>query len=355
MDIDYLIIGQGIAGSLLSYKLMAAGKKVMVIDRPAKDKASLVAGAVINPLSGKNFSPAQHAALFIPEALACYKAMEQLLGVTFLQQTRLCFFPENEDQAYAFEQVRKSEASGAALRWLENRHYETYGKCFHARQGIGIQEPVWQVDAALLLSLWKAYLIKHDAYREALFDPRDIEIKEEGIKYKELTARAIIFCEGAAAAQNPFCRHLPFTRNRGDVLLLSIPGLPADSIYHRNLRLVPRSGDLFWCGSNYGWNFKDLEPDEAWRDETVTQLKQWLKIPFTIADHIVAERPTTAGQVPLVGMHPVIPGLAIFNGLGTRGFSSGPYWANELSKLLLDPAYTLQGYNKAWLDKHWKQ
>lgn len=355
MDIDFLIIGQGIAGSLLSYKLMAAGKKVMVIDRVAKDKASLVAGAVINPLSGKNFSPARDAALVIPEALTCYKAMEQLLGASFLQQTKLCFFPQDEDQAYAFEQARKTVQAGKELHWLENRYFETYGKCFHARQGIGMQEPLWQVDAALLLRLWQEYLAKHDAYREATFDPGDLEIKEPGIKYQDITARAVIFCEGAAAALNPFCRYLPFTRNRGDVLLLSVPGLPADSIYHRNLRLVPRSGDLFWCGSNYGWDFKDLEPDAAWRDEVVTQLNQWLKIPFSVADHIVAQRPTTAGQVPLVGMHPAIPGLAIFNGLGTRGFSSGPYWAGELSKLLLDPAYRVQGYNTAWLDKHWQQ
>lgn len=354
MDIDYLIIGQGIAGTLLSHALITAGKKVLVLDHPEARPASLVAGAVINPLSGKHYSPAQDAERFVPAALESYRALEQLLNAPLLQELQLFIFPGNEDEAYAFEQARRSEHSEPYLHWLESRNYETLGNCFHARQGIGVQEPVWQVDAALLLRLWRDYLVRQDAFRAAAFHNDQLEITPEGLYYQDLKAKGIIFCEGAEAADNPLFQPLPFTRNRGDVLLLSIPGLPETGIYHRSLRLVPRQDGLFWCGSNYQWNFKNLEPDEAWREDAILQLEKWLKLPFTLREHIVAARPTTAGQIPLLGRHPHVPGVAIFNGLGTRGFSSGPYWAAALCKLLTGASDTIPGYNKAWFDKQFK-
>jgi glycine/D-amino acid oxidase-like deaminating enzyme len=119
--------------------------------------------------------------------------------------------------------------------------------------------------------------------------------------------------------------------------MLDIPGLPEDAIYHRKLRLVPKGDHQFWCGSNYQWDFENILPDENWRKESEAELKSWLKIPSEIKNHIVAQRPTTAGQIPIVGIHPEYTALAIFNGLGTRGFSSGPYWAAEMAALLLKP------------------
>ncbi len=354
MDVDYLIVGQGIAGSLLSHALISTGKKVMVIDRPSAQKASLVAGAVINPLSGKNYSPSRDTDKMIPAALDCYKALETSLQTKLLYTLPLYHFPEDEDQAALFEQASRREHSGQYLRWLGNRHYEPLAQCFHARQGIGVQEPVWQVDAALLLDLWREYLVQKNAYLVATFDSEHLEAGVHGIRYKDIKAGNIIFCEGAVSANNPLFSALPFTANRGDVLLLSIPELPATGIYHRNLRLAPRQDGLFWCGSNYKWNFKNLEPDEAWEEAAQAQLRHWLKLPFTVVEHIVAARPTTAGQIPLIGLHPDMPRIAIFNGLGTRGFSSGPYWAGELCRLLQDENYTIPGYDKAWLDRQFK-
>jgi len=141
---------------------------------------------------------------------------------------------------------------------------------------------------------------------------------------------------------------LPFTRNRGEALLLHIPGLSGQAIYHSKLRLVPRGDDLFWCGSNYQWNYTSLEPDAAWRKNTIAELQRWLKLPFEVVDHIVAERPTTAGQVPLIGLHPGKPSAGILNGLGTRGFSAGPFWATELARKLTDESYVIRNYKEDW-------
>ena len=50
MKVDYLIIGQGLAGSLLVHELQKAGKSCFVLDDPKQIKASEVAAGVVNPV-----------------------------------------------------------------------------------------------------------------------------------------------------------------------------------------------------------------------------------------------------------------------------------------------------------------
>ncbi len=354
MQVDFLVVGQGITGTLLSYELIQAGKSVLVTDRAQPGKASLVAGAVINPLSGKGYSPAQHADRFIPLALQTYSALETLLGKTLLREQTLYAFPQDENERAVFDTAAQREGN-KQLHWMPAETCRDWSPYFDTALGIGIQQPVWQVDAALLLDSWRDYLTTRNAYRAGVIDYTKFVITEDQVRYEDITAGAVIFCEGTGAWDNPFLAGLPFTRNRGDVLLLSAPGLPNTGIYHRGLRLVPRADGLFWCGSNYRWRFDNLDPDITWREQTEAALRRWLRVPFTLAAHLVAERPTTAGQVPLIGRHPQHPAVAVFNGLGTRGFSSGPYWAAHLSRLLSEKKYSLPDYPKAWLDRHFSK
>jgi len=49
---DYLIIGQGLAGSILAHTLITQGCRVMVIDQHHKGASSKVAAGIINPITG---------------------------------------------------------------------------------------------------------------------------------------------------------------------------------------------------------------------------------------------------------------------------------------------------------------
>ncbi|MCC6185918.1 MAG: FAD-binding oxidoreductase, partial [Chitinophagaceae bacterium] len=46
---EYLIVGGGIAGTLLSYELLCAGKSVYLVNDEKPQAASLVAAALLNP------------------------------------------------------------------------------------------------------------------------------------------------------------------------------------------------------------------------------------------------------------------------------------------------------------------
>ena len=53
MMYDYLLIGQGIAGTALSYQLLKRGKNVLLIDKKRNDSSSRVAAGLFNPITGR--------------------------------------------------------------------------------------------------------------------------------------------------------------------------------------------------------------------------------------------------------------------------------------------------------------
>lgn len=320
---DFLIVGLGIAGTLVSYELYKAGKSFIVIDDPVPAKSSLVAGAVINPVNVHQWKKAPGCDTYIPAALQTYREIELSLGCNFLYpKTMLVTISSNNESPANPVNNFTSQPNKDEVDYLQ----QTFG----AGERFTKLENVWQVDIALLYEKWRSFLQSKNLLLEERLDLQALMIRQDKANYRDILASKIIFCEGAAAAANPLWAGLPFTRNRGEALLLSIPQLDAAYIYQSKIRLAPAAGGLFWCGSNYVWQYNTLQPDENWKEKTMQFLQQWLQIPFKIVNHIVAERPTTAGQELLAGIHPHYPSLAMLNGLGTKGFSAAPLLAQTL-------------------------
>lgn len=330
MHADFLIIGQGMAGTLLSDELMRAGKSVLIIDKKEVHNTSLAASAVINPLVGKNWTLAKDAERIIPVALETYYRLSELLQVDLVQQKSLLVFHRDDASRQNFS--IQIQAGNPFIQ----EDYPTQRSAWDAPFGLGKVAPVYTIDAQSLLSKWAFFLQSKNALIEEHFQFEAVQFSGHSIRYKDITADNLIFCEGAIGRQNPFFPSLTFTQNRGDALLLSIPHLSPEHIYHKDFRLVPHRDHLFWCGSNYIWEYDSLEPNLEWRIETEIALKSWLKLPFEIVDHWVAERPTTAGQQSLLLQHAQHKNIYFFNGLGTRGFSAGPSLANEMVQLMLN-------------------
>jgi glycine/D-amino acid oxidase-like deaminating enzyme len=56
MQVDFLIIGQGLAGSLLVRSLRSRGCRVAVVDDRWQSAASQVAAGLMTPLTGRRFT-----------------------------------------------------------------------------------------------------------------------------------------------------------------------------------------------------------------------------------------------------------------------------------------------------------
>lgn len=164
-------------------------------------------------------------------------------------------------------------------------------------------------------------------------------------------ASAIICCEGAAGLQNPYFHLLPYAPNKGQAIIAEINNLPVTHIYKQGINLVPWKDKLWWIGSTYEWNFTDSNPSPDFRQKVETHLQQWLKLPFTILDHMAAERPANMERRPFVGMHPIHNTVGLFNGMGTKGCSLAPYFAHQFTASLVNheemmPAADIRRFNR---------
>ncbi len=327
--VDFIVVGQGIAGTLISYELLQAGRSVLVFDQPGITHASRVAGAIINPFNINTWEPVTNSRLFIPSALDTYRHLQQLTGQSVIEQKPMLLFSPGKNPLPA----QKNDQ----LHNLGTEEQKEISGCFHPTELL-LKLDVWQIQTGSLLDAWRAWLKKQDILLKEPFDSSLLQEHNDAILYGDIQCKAVIYCEGAAADKNPYFSGLPFTKNRGEVLLLRIPGLPTSFVYHHKLRLIPTDKvDIFWCGSNYTWRFNNLQPGDTWRNKTLDHLASWLKLSVTLTDHIAAERPTTGGQEPMVGAHPAHPRIYIFNGLGTKGYSLGPFLAKQLSRHLVQP------------------
>jgi hypothetical protein len=115
-----------------------------------------------------------------------------------------------------------------------------------------------------------------------------------------------------------------------------VPGLPAKHLYKKTNVIAPWQDELFWVGSSYDRDFKDDKPGVAFHEQTYSWLKHFLKLPFTIEDHIAALRPTTVERRPFIGMHPHQTQVGIFNGMGTKGVSLAPYFGKQLAEHVIN-------------------
>ena len=85
-ELDYIIVGQGLAGSVLAYQLMEAGKKIVVVDENNPQTSSKVAAGLCNPIVFKRLTKSWLVESVLPIAVNFYRNQEQLLGNHFYQE-----------------------------------------------------------------------------------------------------------------------------------------------------------------------------------------------------------------------------------------------------------------------------
>ena len=331
-EFDYIIVGQGISGTLLSRCLIEAGKKLIVFDNNYKYAASRVAGGVINPVTGKRWVCSWMIDELMPYAETTYRELENELNCSLLKKLpMLCFFSTTELQNIFDKRIPNTPKY--LQTYNEDTKWENY---FNFQHGMGCVSPCMIVDAKRLLIAFRNRLIEQKILIEHPFNWADCKIETDKVVYKDLVADKIICCEGADAMyHNPYFSKLSWMKDKGECLWLSIPGLPEEYIYKGEIGIVPQGNGLFWVGASHNWNFKDLLPSEGFKQNTIIILDKWLKLPYTIIEHFAAQRPANASRKPFAGWHPEYPSLGIFNGMGGKGWSMPPYFANHFAQNIL--------------------
>ncbi len=332
MHVDVIIIGQGICGTFLSWNLMKLGKSVLVIDECKPFTSSRIASGVINPVTGRRIVRTWMIEDLLPFAERSYQTFEKELNVELIRQCNVLDFHSTLQMKEAFE---KRLAEGET--YLEHHDSTSWKNYFNFIYGIGEVNPCLLIDLNVLIDTWRSHLQQQDALLQERFDIQQLQVTNEKIIYKDITADKIIFCDGVAAYANPYFSLLPFAPNKGEVLIIHIPGLPRTNIFKQGISIVPwKDDDLFWIGSSYQWTFDNDQPTESFRIKTENALRFWLKLPFKVVDHLAAVRPATIERRPFVGFHPVHTNVGIFNGMGTKGCSLAPYFGEQLAHHIIN-------------------
>ena len=334
MKVDVLIIGQGISGTFLSYYLEKEGKSFLIIDDNNHNSSSKIAAGIINPVTGRRLVTVWMADEVLPFAWNAYHEIGNELGITAISQKNIIdFFPNPFMRENFLQKIESGDKYVHA--YPEQNHFN---HLFNYEFGCGEIRPVYTAHLETLLPAWRKHLIQTNVLQEKIFDLEKLEVATDTIHYNGITAQKIIFCDGTGSFENPFFKQLPFAPNKGEALLVEIPGLPAQHIYKKSMLLTPLEGkeaNIFWMGASYIWDFEDAAPTPAFRENTEQVLRQWLKIPYKIIEHLSGLRPATLERRPFVGLHPIYESVGILNGMGTKGCSLAPFFARQLVDHLL--------------------
>jgi glycine/D-amino acid oxidase-like deaminating enzyme len=266
----------------------------------------------------------------LPVALDTYRELEYELGLSLINQCDILDFHVTADMKDVFEKRALEEKEYLHTSIVE----DGWKQYFTFHYSIGQIAPCLLINLSSLLQGWRNKLRQENALVEEQFEWRHCILSDENVIYKDIIADKIICCEGAGGFDNPYFSLLPYSRNKGEVIIASIPDLPRTHIYKSGLKILPWQDDLFWIGASFEWKYGNLNPTPAYRKQVEMVLSHWLKLPYTIVDHWAAERPATVEYKPFVGLHPLFPLVGIFNGMGTKGCSLAPYFARQFSHYL---------------------
>lgn len=325
--LDYMIVGQGISGTVLSYKLIQAGKSVIVIDDGHKTASTTKAAGIINPITGRSYTKSWKIDQLLPSAINTYGQFSDLLKHNYyLPHTIVRVLTKIvEENKWSSRLLDDSY-----LDYIEENHnidsitsaYRESNNCAIIKGG--------RVRLNALISDYRQWLKEADSLYEDSFKHQLLDINNLHVSYKQFTAKRIIFAEGVQSYYNKYFNHLPFQPVKGEVLILKIPNYKIEEIIKHGIFICPLDDDLYWVGSGYQREYTNDKPTEAGYKKLITQLNDVLKLEYVVVDHIAGIRPSVKDRKPLIGKSKLSDRIYIFGGMGTKGSSLVPYWADHL-------------------------
>lgn len=328
--IDFLIVGSGLAGIAFAETALKNSKSIFVIDNNT-NSSSKVAGGLYNPVILKRFTPIWNAQEQLIELSLFYKQLETKLECQFdFKKPILRKFFSIEEQNNWFVASDKTELAPFLSTKLITKNIRGLNSPFD----FGEVQQTGYVDVALLLQKYKAFLIENNLFLNESFDYAFLKSNTDGVEYKNLKAKHIIFAEGFGLHANPFFNHLPLDGTKGELLIIKAPKLNLNVILNTSVFIIPLGNDLFKVGATYNWEDKTNIPTEEGKQELIDRIKEILTCDFEIVSHFAGVRPTVKDRKPLIGTHNVYKNIHILNGLGTRGVMLGPVMAKSLYEFI---------------------
>ncbi|MFY8110554.1 MAG: NAD(P)/FAD-dependent oxidoreductase [Flavobacterium sp.] len=324
--IDYLIVGAGLAGISFAELALKNDKKIMVFDNDSQNSSN-IAGGLYNPVILKRFSEVWDAGSQLQDMAEFYDALKAKFSVTFDNKLPIYrkFFSIEEQNNWFLASDKKALAPFLSTT-LKFSNYSG----IEAPYGYGEVLQTGYVDTALLLQHYRDFLRNSGMYCNDQFHYSSLSLIADGIDYKGIKAKQLVFAEGFGLHQNPYFNFLPLDGTKGELFIIKAPELNIDVIVNTSVFILPLGDGFFKVGATYNWKDKTDLPTEEGRMELLERIHEIINCDFEVTQHFAGVRPTVRDRKPLVGTHDIHPQLHILNGLGTRGVMLGPAMAKAL-------------------------
>jgi glycine oxidase len=327
-QLDYIVVGQGLAGSCVALQLLKRNRKILVIDQPNLNIATKVAAGLFNPITGKAMSKTWKAEELFTYLHSFYLDAETELNSRFfyslpLYRPFVSIEEQNEWMAATSNALLNSFIQAVCTSpQFVNEVINPLGGLLLKQCGF--------VDTNHFSKAVQEKLIDEGSILMEDFDENQLELFKSHVVYRGIQAKYIIYCNGVAANTSKFFNWLPIRPLKGETLTIK-PDITPTNIYNRGVYLVPQ---IWTVGATYSNQDKTASITRGAKAEMVSKLNELIPFQYIVINQNWGMRPTTPDRRPILGRHPEFESLVIFNGLGTKGVSLAPYFSNELVMLL---------------------
>jgi glycine oxidase len=302
MSSEILIVGQGLAGTLLAWEFERAGIPFNIVDAGHAESASRIAAGIINPITGQRIVKSWRIDTLLPIARESYRAFEKELGLPLWREMRVrrLYLNERERRVLAEKQAKGELADYAGANdgdgfWIEGAAHVDLGAMITAAR-----------------SRWLAAGL----------------MREQRVEFAAIRHGYDLVVDCTGSGNGPF-NFVPWQYSKGECLTVAIDGLDPDVVLNRGHWILPLGDGRAKVGATHCPARRDLNLTPEARAGLEAGLMAMTTQTFVVTNQHAGVRTYLGDKRPVVGRHPADAGLGVLNGLGAKGTLFAPALARQ--------------------------
>ena len=338
---DLIIVGQGIAGTVLYDHLKDKFKNILIISNTNFVDSTEVASGVYNPISLRRCVLSWKINQIMPISLSYYQKTQKKINkkIIFPLDIIKLFFNKSDLDMW---RIKKNNTD--AGRYIKEFYNKIEYKNLNKNLGGALISPAGYVDINTIRHFFLNKMKKKNIFLNEKFDHSKLKTSRNKIYYKHIKAKKIVFCEGDRGSVNPFFKEKMFNLCKGEVITIKTSEeFFLRHILSKEIFVLPKEPNVFQIGSTYDRDYKSRDKTDQAKDFLTKKLNKILNIEYKIISHKSSIRPTVIDRRPIIGPHKKHQNMYIFNGFGSKSVMLVPYFAKLFShNLLLDKPMTTE-------------
>lgn len=316
-----LIVGQGLAGTVLGAAFEQAGIAFEIANDPAQPTASHAAAGMVNPVTGQRLVKSWEVESRLPESRGFFGSLEQAWDVRLVRALPIWREFANVGERETFERKRRTG------------ELEPYAVAHEAPPLPGV-EGFWirggfQVNVPRLLSFARERWRRTGQFSSRRVDPVD-----------EASRRTWVILAGGGT-DSIAVRVAGLQRAKGTVAVLQTSPEVSERTYLHNRRqwLLPlgrEAGGGAWVGSTYDLHAENLAPAPADQRRLLEAAGELAAGEVRAIEFRSGWRMNAPDKHPVLGVVPQLANVGVVNGLGSKGVLYAPWLALQWVRYLQD-------------------